>query len=96
MKITLEIDNDYEDGVSITTHVEADVPHPREQDYNDLADEDQLQEWAGENLEEHTGAGRFAGNEEGLTRTPDALYTVKITACPDEPALVGKEFEFGL
>lgn len=95
MKITLEIDNDYEDGVSITTHVEADVPHPRNQDY-DLTDEDQLQEWAGENLQEHTGTGRYAGNDEGLERTPDAVYTVKVTACPGEPKLVGRTFEFGL
>lgn len=94
MKLTLEIDNDYEDGVSITTHVEAEVDHPRDQDY-DITDEGDLNDWAYENLLEHTGAGRYAGNDEGLERTPDAIYTIKIKSSPDEPALVGKEFELG-
>ena len=49
-------------------------------------EEDALEEWAEENLLEHTGDGNAVDK--------DAGYFAAIVACPDRPDLVGKEFEW--
>ena len=90
MHIELEIDNIYEDGTRVRTHVAADIEEPP-------ADEDtpEWEDWEYDEIFCHTGTERFAGNDEGLTRTPDAAYFVEVTAC-DDPSLVGRKFEFGV
>ena len=47
---------------------------------------DALEEWAEENLREHTGDGNAVDK--------DAGYFAAIVACTDRPDLVGKEFEW--
>lgn len=78
--VTMEIENVYEDGTEITTHVTTQVPRPEASDYKDG-----LGDWADENLFDHTGADYPEGG--------DAGYFVNITASSD-PRLVGQKVEF--
>jgi len=90
MRALLKIENIYEDGVEITNTVEAEITRPPED-----VDSAEYDEWANEEIFPFTGTNRFAGNDEGLTYTPDAGYFVKILEC-DDSTLVGRTFEFGL
>ncbi len=56
-----------------------DVPEPS-------VDDDDLTDWADEHLYPRTGSGRPDG---------EAGYWAEITACPDRPELVGREFDWG-
>ena len=88
MLLTVKIDNVYEDGETITNtlyDVKVDAPTP----------DDALDIWAEDNLFPLTGTGRYAGNNAGEERTPDAAYFVKILAA-EEKSLVGQTFEWGL
>lgn len=93
MYMTIRIDNHYEDGEEVTVTKDIDVPAPPTGfEYGS----DEHEEWAEEFLYAETGTGRYAGNEAGETRTPDAAYFVEITACDEDPTLVGNEYEWGL
>jgi len=84
--ITLElnIDNIYEDGESITNLVEVEVEEP----WAPVENWEELEIWADECLQEHTGTGRTEG---------EASYFVEITKAPEEwQSLVGKHFEWGV
>jgi hypothetical protein len=79
MKMTLKIDNIYEDGEQVTnTLYDVEVPKP-------TGGSEALSEWAYDHLFPLTGTGRTEG---------DAGYFVEIIAAED-PALVGSEFEWG-
>ena len=80
MHIELTIDNIYEDGDRITTHVAVEIDEPPAEE-----DTPEWEDWEYYNIFTHTGTGK----EEG-----DAGYFVKVTAC-DDPSLVGRKFEFG-
>lgn len=90
IEISLEIDNAYEDGHEVTTHVTTRVPKPE-----DVDDEDEMADWWGEYIEEHTGAGYGIAGQDGFTRTLDATYTVKIVKSDEDPRLVGLTYEWG-
>lgn len=79
MHIELTIDNIYEDGDTVTTHVVAEIEEPPAEDT------DEWEDWEQDNIFPHTGTGKTEG---------DSAYFVKVTAC-DDPSLVGREFEFG-
>jgi hypothetical protein len=81
MHITVRIDNDYADGVTVS-HVETlDVPeiHPAPYALDDLDD------WALEHIWPRAGSDR-----------PDmpAAYTATIVTADAQPELVGKSFEW--
>ncbi len=80
--ISLEIENTYEDDDHDETTYVTDkvVPAPPA-----LEDEEALQEWADEHIYCETGTGHTEG---------DSWYDVKVTASSD-PALVGREFQWG-
>lgn len=78
--IELRVENHYpEDGDVITTTPTASVTIPR--------DDDDLDEWAEEQLMPLTGTGRTEG---------ESSYFVEITKFDARPDLVGHEFEFGV
>lgn len=79
--VSLEIKNHYADGTHITTVVKGRIV---EQPW-DLDDEDELADWAMQELFEFTGTGRTEG---------DSAYDITITASNDH-RLVGKTFEIG-
>lgn len=82
IELELYIEN-YYDGDMVVTTPTARVPSPAG------LSEDELEDWADDNLFEHTGTGQTEGN---------SAYTVKITAADPAdavPGLVGREFEFG-
>ncbi|WP_430787031.1 hypothetical protein [Actinoplanes sp. G11-F43] len=79
--ISLTIENTYEDGDTIDTHVtDAVIPAPPSPD-----DENAHSAWLYEHIFAFTGTGRTEG---------DAWYDVTVTACSD-PTLVGQTYEFG-
>ena len=88
MLITLQIENVYADGDS-TRETLYDVKVPKAP-----TDPDEHEEWAEDNLFPLTGTGRYAGNGTDET-TPDAAYFVEVLAAED-PALVGRKYEWGL
>ena len=91
MQIGIRIDNVYEDGETVVVNKVVEVPAPES-----VWGSEEHDEWAEEHLLPHTGTGRFAGNEAGETRTPDAAYFVEVTQCDEDPAMVGNEYEWGL
>lgn len=89
MLLTLKIENFYEDGdKSATTLYDVEVPDPP-------TEPEPHEEWAEEHLYPLTGTGRYAGNDAGEERTPDAAYFVEIIAA-SHPALVGRTYEWGV
>ena len=80
--VSLTIENTYDDGDEITTHV-TDAVIPAPPSANDIGNA--LDEWSWMYLFPLTGTGRHSG---------DSWYDVTITACSD-PALVGQTCEFG-
>jgi len=80
MKIELTIDNIYEDGTEVRTHVAADIEPPPPEGT------DEWEDWEYDEIFCHTGTGKVEG---------DAGYFVEVTAC-DDPSLVGRKFEFGV
>ncbi len=81
MQIALKIDNFYPDG-KVATHVVTEVIAPT---VAELTDDAALDEWAYDQLFEHTGTGRIEG---------DSAYFIEVESC-DEPRLVGRTFEMG-
>lgn len=78
MWMTVEFTNVYDGEEHICrATVEVDAPP---------SDEDQLEEWAEENLYPHTGDGKATDK--------DAGYFADIVACSERPDLVGKEFQW--
>lgn len=79
MQMTVEFTNVYdgEEHISRAT-VEVDAP-PSEGD-------DELEEWAEENLYPHTGDGNAIDK--------DAGHFADIVACAERPEMVGKEFQW--
>ena len=78
MWMTVEFTNVYDDEEHIyRATVEVDAPP---------ADNNQLKEWAEENLYPHTGDGKATSKHSG--------YFADIIACSERPDLVGKEFEW--
>lgn len=75
--IEFKVENIY-DGDTITNEFVKDL-RPPEVDEN-------LDEWAEEELFHFTGTGRESGN---------SAYVLTITACEDQPDLVDKIFEWG-
>lgn len=89
--LKLEIENVYEDGEEVTTHVEADVPAPSLPPWVDtLSDEeeDERNEWEQEHIFPVTGTGKVEG---------DSAYFVEVLGSSDEALIpVGTKWEFGL
>lgn len=81
MKITVKVDNIYEDGTEVTVTEEADIEEPWGE-----PDTDDWEDWADEQLFPLTGTGKTEG---------DAGYFLEITACEDA-SLVGQKFEWGI
>lgn len=81
--VKLEIENHYEDGDQVTTHVDTTVPPPPDED-----DEDAVDEWEQNWIFPHTGTGQTEG---------DSSYFVEVVESSDPEAIpVGTEYEFGL
>jgi hypothetical protein len=82
MRLTLKIDNVYDDGTITNTLYDVEVPDPPSPVYKS----DEHDDWADSELLPLTGTGR----EEG-----DAGYFVEIIAA-EHPALVGRTYEWGV
>ena len=89
--LSIKIENIYEDGDKVIVTQDIDVPAPPNHDF----DSEDHEDWAYDNLHSLTGTGRYAGNDAGETRTPDAAYFVEVLASED-PALVGHTYEWGI
>lgn len=83
IKLTLDIENVYEDGEKIKTTVETEVPDPPA-----TGDSDDDFDWSYDHIFPHTGTGKTGG---------DAFYFVTVRES-SHPGLipVGTEYEFGL
>lgn len=82
MKVTVRIENDYEDGHSSQREVVLDAP-----DNLDFAAGLSLEDWWEEVVFPETGDGHGADSDLG------SCYTATITACPNA-ALVGQSTEW--
>lgn len=78
MILNVQITNVYGDE-EITSTEHIDVPTAP------LSDSDDLEDWADEHLLPLTGTGRTEG---------EAGYFVEVLSAPDQPELVGREFEW--
>ena len=78
MQMTVEFTNVY-DGDEHISRATVEVEDPP-------VDEDDLEDWAEENLYPHTGDGNAVDK--------DAGYFADIVACTERPDLVGKEFQW--
>jgi hypothetical protein len=84
--ISLDIENSYELYPTVhTTATDQELPAPPEPTGDEDADRKAMDTWAYETIYQFTGTGRTHG---------DSWYIVTVTACSD-PALVGREFDFG-
>jgi hypothetical protein len=84
--ISLDIENSYELYPTVHTTVTGqELPAPPEPTGDEDADRKAMDTWAYETIYQFTGTGRTHG---------DSWYIVTVTACSD-PALVGREFDFG-
>jgi hypothetical protein len=90
MLIKVKIDNVYDEGTIQETRT-VNVPEPPSL----VVESPEHEDWAYDNLFCLTGTGRYAGNDAGETSTPDGAYFLEILSA-DEPALVGKKYEWGL
>lgn len=80
MRMTVEFTSVYPDGEQVRTAV-LDVENPG-------VTEDELYDWAGDNLQPHTGDGKHTSGHAG--------YFAEIRDCADRPDLVGREFSWGV
>lgn len=80
MQMTVKFTNVYdgEEHINSAT-VEVDTPP-------DVDADDELHEWATDNLYPHTGDGNAVDKHAG--------YFAAVISCPERPDLVGKEFEW--
>jgi hypothetical protein len=84
--ISLDIENSYELYPTVcTTITDQEIPAPPEPTSDKDADYKAMNDWAYETIYQFTGTGRTHG---------DSWYAVTVTACSN-PALVGREFDFG-
>lgn len=79
IRLTLRIENIYEDGETVITTPTVTVPAAPE-------DPEDWDHWAEDHLYPLTGTGQPEG---------DAGYFIEVTESPDYPALIGAEFEYG-
>lgn len=84
VRLDVAVENHYDDDV-VKSRESVVVPCPPLDESGGL-DEDELEEWAYDNLFTLTGTGRHHG---------DAGYFVTIVESPDRMALKGREFEWG-
>ena len=84
--VSLDIKNTYELHPTVyTTVTDHEIPAPPEPTGDEDADRKAMDEWAYETIYQFTGTSRTGGN---------SWYNVTVTASSD-PALVGREFDFG-